>query len=186
MANCISYDCQDEIGVYAQNDCGEELLAGISGMLLLECNHQLTNPSSAVEIAAEIAAGRATLVDGIKVGFDAPSPVQVDSNTVGATQKLVTYNRQGTLIDGNVSIANNTFYNKVLGGRIFGGAIFYIKGTEESTAGALVAWVDAALNFNGGLPIKNNNDENMTYQGTFTWRKKDMPILAAAPSGIFS
>lgn len=185
MANCINYDCQDDLGVYTNNDCGEELLSGISGMVLLECNSQLTDPSSASEINAEIAAGRATLIDGVKIGFDAPSAVEVESNQVGATQKLTTYNRSGTLIDGNVSIVNNAFYNKVFGGRTFGGAIFYIKGTEESNGGAKVAYVDAALNFTGGLPIKNNNDENMTYQGSFKWRKKDMPTLAAAPTGIF-
>lgn len=186
MANCINYDCLDALGAYLNNDCGEELLAGISGMILLECNNQLTDPSDAVEVAAEIAAGRATLIDGIKVGLDAPSPVEVDSNTVGATQKLVTYNRQGNLIDGNVSSANSTFYNKVFGGRTFGGMILYIKGTAESTGGAQVVFVDAAVNFTGGLPIKNNNDENMTFQGTFKWRKKDMPALVAAPAGIFN
>jgi len=186
MANCINYDCQDILGDYTQNDCGEELLAGISGILLLECDNQLTDPSDAGEIAAEIAAGRATLIDGVKVGLDLPSPVEVESNVVGATQKLVTYNRQGTLIDGNVSSLNTTFYNKVFGGRTFGGIILYIKGTEESTGGAKVAWVDAAINFTGGLPIKNNNDENMTFQATFKWRKKDMPMLYSAPSGVFA
>jgi hypothetical protein len=186
MANCISYDCQDALGDYVSNSCGEELLAGISGMVLLECNNQLTDPSNATQINAEIAAGRAVLVDGIKVGFDAPSPVQVESNTVGATQKTVTYNRQGTLIDGNVSIINTAFYDKVFGGRVFGAAIMYIKGTEDSTDGAKVAFIDAPINFTGGLPIKNNNDENMIYTGTFTWRKLTMPTLAAAPVGIFA
>ena len=185
MANCINYDCNDELGTYTQNDCGEELLAGVSGIVLLECNTQLTDPSSATEINDEIAAGRATLINGVKIGLDAPSPVEIDSNVVGATQKLVTYNRQGSLIDGNVSIANVEFYNKVFGGRTFGGAILYLKGTEESTAGAFVTYIDAPINFVGGLPIKNNNDENMTFNGTFKWRKKDMPALATAPVGIF-
>ncbi len=185
MNNCINYECQDPIGDYTYNDCGEELLAGIGGMVLLECGTQLTDPSSASQINAEISAGRATLINGIKVGLDAPTAVTVESNTVGATQKTATYNRQGTLVDGNVNALNNEFYSKVFGGRQFGGAILYLTGTEDSAGGAKVLFVDAAINWTGGLPIKNNNDENMTYQGVFTWRKKDMPTMHTAPTGIF-
>lgn len=184
MANCINYDCNDELGLHTPNDCGEELLAGVSGIVLLECNTQLTDPSNATQINAEIAAGRATLINGVKIGLNAPSPVEVDSVQVGATQKLVTYNREGTIVDSNVSIANSTFYNKVFGGRTFGGAILYLKGTEEGTT-TFVTYIDAPINFTGGLPIKNNNDENMMFTGTFKWRKKDMPQLATAPVGIF-
>lgn len=186
MANCINYDCQDELNSHTPNDCGEELLAGISGIILLECNSTLSDPSSASEINAEIAAGRATLIDGVKIGLELPSPVAVPSNIVGGTDKTSTYNRQGNLVDGNVSAVNTVMYNQLFGGRVFGGAILYLKGTEESAAGAKVAYINAAITFTGGLPIKNNNDENMTYQGVFTWRKKDMPLLYTAPTGIFS
>jgi len=186
MPNCINYECDDELGLHTLNDCGEELLAGGSGMVLLECDSQLTDASSAAQINAEIAAGRATLLDNVKIGLDQPSPIQVDSNIVGATQKLVSYNRSGTLIDGNVSDLNRAFYDKVFGGRTFGGAIVYIKGTEESDSGTLVTWIDAPLTFTGGLPIQNNNDQNMVFTGTFNWRKKDMPTLPAAPVGIFT
>lgn len=186
MANCISYECTDVLGTHLLNDCGEELLAGISGTVLLECNHQLTDPSSATQINAEIAAGRATLFDGLKIGFDDPAPVNVESNIVGGTEKLVTYNRSGTAIDANVNQNNINTYNQLLGGKVMGGAIMYLKGTEEATVGAKVMWIDAAITFTGGLPIKNNNDENMKFTNKFTWRKKDMPSMYTAPTGIFA
>lgn len=185
MANCINYDCNDALGTYLSNDCGEELLAGGSGIILLECNHQLTDASNATQINAEISAGRAHKIDGVKIGIDEAAPVEVESNVVGGTNKLVTYNRSGTLIDGNVSNSNVTFYNKVFGGRTFGGAIIYLKGTEDGSQ-TLVYFIDAAINFTGSLPIKNNNDENMRFTGKFTWRKKDMPSLPNAPVGIFA
>lgn len=186
MYNCINYDCADNLGIHLPNDCGEELLAGISGVVLLECNHHITDPSNATQINAEIAAGRATLIDNIKIGLDDPSPVEVDSNIVGGTQKLVTYNRSGTHIDANVSAHNILLYNTLLGGKTMGGAILYLKGTEDSDAGTKVLWIDNAITFTGGLPIKNNNDENMKFNNKFTWRNREMPLMYNAPTGIFA
>lgn len=184
--NCLNYDCVEDIPDHLPNDCGEELLGGGSGIVLFECNTQLTNPASAVQVLAEIAAGRANLIDGVKIGLDLPAPVEVDSNIVGATQTLVTYNRSGTLIDGNVNSNNVNLYDIIGGGRKFGAALIYIKGTEESNQGAQCFFINAAVQFTGGLPMKNNNDENMTFQYTFKWRKKTMQSMAAAPAGIFN
>lgn len=186
MANCINYDCADALGQHLPNDCGEELLAGGSGAILLECNHQLTSASSAAQINAEIAAGRATRIDGVRIGLDDPAAVQIESNIVGGTQKLVTYNRSGTLIDANVNSNNIDLYNNLLGGKTMGGMIVYLKGTEESDAGAQVLWIDAAIDFTGGMPLKNNNDDTIKFNNKFTWRKKDMPQIYTAPVGIFS
>lgn len=186
MANCINYDCNDGLGEYLLNDCGEELLGGISEALLLECNHQLTDPSSAAQIAAEIAAGRAKLVTGIKVGIPKPSPVEVESNVgCGNSTKLVSYDRTGTLIDGNVNSTNVSFYNNVFGGRVFGGIIFYLCGTEEADSGEKVLWIDAAVTFTGGQVIPNVNNAFQTFDGDFKWRKKDMPQYYPNPVGIF-
>jgi len=186
MSNCLNYDCNDPLGSHLPNDCGEEILGGVSAILLLECNNQLTDPSSASQINAEISAGRAHLLQNLKVGLDAPSPVEIDSNVAGGTTKLVTYDRTGTLIDGNVSQNNVEFYNKVFGGRVFGGAILYIIGTQEATGGELTTFIDASVTFTGGLTIPSNNNEFMTFNGMFKWRKRDMPTLESAPVGIFS
>lgn len=184
MANCVSYECNDPIGTHTPNDCGVELLAGGSGIILLECNSQLTDPSSAAQINAEIAAGRAVKIDDVKIGINDPSPVQIEANKIGAAQTLVTYDRSGSILDGNVNINNNEMYSKLFSGRTFGGAIIYLKGTEDSTQ-ALVYFIDAPITFTGGLAIKNNNDENMRFSGTFNWRSRSMPELVNAPVGIF-
>jgi len=186
MANCINYDCNDPLGEHTLNECGEEVLGGGSGAILFECNTQLTDPTNATQIQAEIAAGRATLIQNVKIGLNDPEPIQVDSNIVGATQKLVSYNRSGTLIDGNVNNPNVDFYNGVFGGRVFGSMLIYIKGTEENASGTLCSYIDAPVTFTGGYALPNNNDVNMFFSGTFNWRKKNMPALPDAPVGIFS
>lgn len=186
MANCLNYDCNDPLGTHLPNDCGEELLAGASGMVLLECNHQLTSASSASQINTEIAAGRARLLLNLKVGVDAPSPIEIESNVSGGTTKLVTYDRTLNLIDGNVSSNNISFYDGVFGGRVFGGAILYLVGTEESDLGTQVYFINSAINFTGGLTIPSNNNEFMTFNGVAKWRGKTMGTLVTAPVGIFT
>ncbi len=186
MAQCISYECDEALISHALNTCGEELLAGGSGMILLACGHQLTDASSAAQIAAEILAGRAVLMDNVKIGIDAAAAVEVDSNIVGASQTLVTYNRSGTVLDSNVSDANRAFYDQLYSGKTYGGAVVYIKGTEESTGGALVTFINDPVKFIGSLPIQNNNDQIMVFTGSFKWRSKAMPTLVAAPTGVFT
>lgn len=184
MANCLNYDCNDPLGTHLPNDCAEELLGGVSGILFLECNHTLTNPSSASQITTQISNGTGYLVRGVKISVPDASPVEIDSNVSGGTSKLVTYDRTLTIVDGNVSSTNVDFYNGVFGGRTFGGAILYLVGTEESSS-TLVTYIDAAISFTGSLNIPDNNNAFMTFNGTGKWRKKDMPSLHTAPAGIF-
>lgn len=181
----INYDhCSQSLGLHRLNDCGEELLAGGSGIVLFDASTILTDPSNGTQILTEIAAGRAVLIDNVKIGIDEASPVEIESNVVGGTNQVVTYNRSGTLIDANVSNLNVSFYNDIFNGRKFSKAILYLKGTEESSS-TLVYFIQATITFTGGMPIKNNNDDTIKFNGKFTWRKLDMPTLPVAPTGIF-
>lgn len=186
MPNCPNYNCLDPLGSHTPNDCGEELLGGGSGVVLLECNHQLTDPSSAVQVQAEIDAGRATLVRGVKIGINAPSVIKVDSNAACVNQKVVTYDRTGTYVDGNVSALNVEFYKPIFAGRTFGGAIIYECGTEESDAGAEVTWIDAVISFEGGRILPPNNNEFQRFEGAMNWRSKFDADIYPAPAGIFT
>ncbi len=185
MANCLNYDCTDPLGDQLLNDCGEELLGGIDAGVVLECNHQLTDPSSGTQIAAEIAAGRAKLFKNIKVGIAKPSPLEVESNVACGTPKLVNYDRAGTWIDGNVNSHNVTTYDSLLGGRAIGGIIFHMCGTAEADSGEKVMWVDADIRFTGGHIVPNTNNEFQTFDSDFKWRKKAGNMLYPNPVGIF-
>lgn len=185
MANCINYDCQDVLGDHQPNDCGELLLGGVSSIILLECNTQLTDPSSTVEVAAEIAAGRATQIDNVKVSIEAASPVTIDPPVSCSTPQLVTYDRSGTLIDGNVSDNNISVYNQVFAGRKFGGMLLYLCGTSESTLGAQVLWIDAQVTLTGSLIVPPNNNDMNRFEGKFNWRSIGDPQMYDAPANIF-
>lgn len=182
MSNCLNYDCNDPLGDHMPNDCDEVLLGGIDAIIVLECDSQLTDPSSAVQIAAEIAAGRATLIENVKVSIEAASPVTVDPLVSCSTPKLVNYDRSGTIIDGNVSDNNIDVYNKINAGRAFGGLILHLCGTEDSVGGAKVLWIDKKVEFTGSLIVPPNNNDIQRFEGKFTWRSKGDPNMYASPS----
>ena len=181
MANCIDYNCSD-LEDHVKNDCEDERQGGSDQMIILDCDHQLTDPSSAAEINAEIAAGRAKLVQNIKLGWDVPTAVTVDSNIAGRTPKVVNYDRTGQIMDGNVNQFTNTFWDSLNNGRAVGGMIVY----ESGNGGDKVTWIDAAIQFQGGRTLPNTDTEFQRYEETFTWRSLTEPAIYDSPTGIFS
>lgn len=183
MANCINYNC-DPIGEHTLNAaCGIELLGGMSDAILLDCNHTVTNPSSASQINANIASGNARLVKNIKIGLALGSAVKVDALIACGTARIVTYDRSGTLIDGNVNSANVAFYNTLFSGRKLGGIILNECGQEDTNP--QVTWIDSEVEFTGDRIVPDNNKEFQKFEGTFTWISKRMPNIYAQPIGIF-
>lgn len=180
MANCINYNCNDPLGLHLLNDCGDELQGGVKHAIILECDTQLTDPSNAVQVQAEIDAGRATLVKNIKVGMPAASPVKIASNVACSTDKLVTYDRTLTWMDGNINDNNITeFYNNLLAGQSKGGLIIYECGADQ------VTWIDDEVRFTGSRIIPDSDNEFQRFECTVEWRNKYDSTIYSAPAGIF-
>ncbi len=182
MANCVNYNCEDQLGDHLLNDCGEELQGGIESVIFLECDNQLTDPSDAVEVQAELDAGRATLVKNVKLSLDAPTPVKIASNVACAPDKIVRYDRTGSYVDGNVNDNNVDFYNEVFSGRSFGGLILHECETDK------VTWIDEEIIVEGGRIIPDNNGEFQTFTGVFNFQTKPDQVdgnIFNEPAGIF-
>jgi len=101
-------------------------------------------------------------------------------------QKLATYDRTGSYVDGNVSALNVEFYKPIFAGRAFGGIVIYECGTEESDAGAQITWIDSVVSFEGGRLLPVNNNEFQRFEGAFNWRSKFDADIFPAPAGIFT
>lgn len=183
MANCVNYDCDDALGEYNENECGEELPGGANAAVFLECNHQLTDASDGTAVLAEIAAGRAKLVTGAFFSIEAPAPVTQDSIQACKPPVLVTYNRTLTYRNGNVSQANRDFHNVIFRGKKFGGLIIYECGTADSL-NPQVTWIDSQVTFTGGR-ILPGSTELQRFESQGSWVSKDMEILANVPAGVF-
>lgn len=178
MPNCINYNC-DEITEHLKNDCEEFLQGGVSQVLLLECNHAITDPSNATQVNAAISDGTATLIQNVKLGIDAASPETVDSPIACRPPKLVNYTRTASWLDGNVNAQNVTFYNTAFNGRSFGGMIVY-----ECSSGK-VTWYDDAITLTGNRIIPNTDAEFQRFEGVATWKGINDGSIHDAPAGVF-
>ena len=179
MTNCYNYNCDDPLGEHLLNICGTEKQGGIRDAVILQCNHQLTDPSNGTAVQAEIDAGRATLVKNLKIGIDAPSPIEAEPQIACSTAKVVTYDRTANWVDGNVNNTNVDFYNNLLGGQSKGGVILHECGADE------VTWIDDEIRFVGGRIVPNNDTEYQRFEATVKWRSKTEPGIYSTPVGIF-
>lgn len=182
MANCVNYNCEDDLGEHTLNDCGEELLGGVKDTILLECDHTITDPSNATQVQANIDSGKATLLKNVQYEMPAASPVLVDSTVACSTQKVARYERTLNYIDGNVNDANIDFYNEVNSTRSFGGVILHECAADQIT------WIDEEVRFQGSRIIPNNNNEFQTFTGIGSWETAPDNVdgnIYATPAGIF-
>lgn len=185
MPNCIDYNCDDAFGTYNEAECGEELVGGMNAAVLLACNHQLTDPSSASEISAEIAAGRAVLVTGASFSIEPATPNTQESIVPCRPASVSTYNRTGVYKNPNISFENIEFHQGIFKGKKLGGIILYECGTEDALNGAQVTWIDSVVTFTGSRIVPGVTTEKQRFEGAFSWISQTDPQVYAAPAGIF-
>lgn len=179
--SCITYDCNGQIPAYELNDC-PDLLAGYSAGIILECGHGITDPSSAAQINAALAAGKARLYPALRVGIPLRSPISIPSNVSGETDTVVNYDNTATWVDGNVNGTNDEHYTAVFGGRKLGGLILYSAANPDEPH---IVAIMGTVKVTGGVVSADQPTESERYEGTFTWRKLQLPVHYPAPAGIF-
>ena len=180
--NCLSYNCDDDLGSHVINDCNTYTKGGYPNCILLECDHSITDPSDATQVQAAIDAQEARLVKNVKIAIPAGSPVKIDSPIPNEPQIVVRYDFAGTMVDTNVSSDNVTFYNNLLDGRTLGGII--VHNQKEG----IVYHVDAAVKFEGSPVLPDNDGEFERFETTFTFFKEPSEVahtLYTEPAGIF-
>lgn len=180
MATCQSYNC-DTLGSYDQTlaNCTLFRKAGISEIILLACGVELTDPEDEAEIAALLAAEEAWYMPNLKVGIDAPSQETADPVTACGTQVVVNNVYTGQIFDAKVSATNTAFVNKLIAGYSIGGMLLKICDTEGLTP--MMIYVDAEVNFSGGLVVPNTNSEYIRYEVNFTFKSNALETLDANP-----
>ena len=183
MYNCSNYGC-DPLDAYVLNECNEILLGGYDQAILLECNHQIIDPSNATQVNAALANGTATLVSNASFSIEAPSPVTVDTLVACQPPKTVNYTRTGLYKNQNVNPSNVDFHAPIFRGKVFGGLI--IRMCSETDAGTgYVYWIDSSVTFTGGLIGPAQNTDLQRFEGTFSWMSKTDPAMYNEPAGVF-
>ena len=179
MADCISYDCTDDLGNHLLNTCGVESLGGLKDIIILECNHTLTDPSDGTEVLAEIAAGTATLIKNVKIGVPAASPIKSAALIACSSDTVRNYDRTLNWVDGNMNENNIQLYNNLLGGQVKGGAILHGCGTDE------VTWINSPISFEGSRVIPDTDDDAQHFAITGMWKEVTEGSIYSTPVGVF-
>ena len=183
MATCSSYNCLS-LGAYNStlDNCSTFRTGGTSAIVLLACDHQITDPTDGTAILAEIAAGRAWLVENLKVGISAGTPVTVDPITACSTPRVIKNTYSGTIFDAKVDATNNDFWNQLTNGYVIGGMIMNVCSTDGLSDIAI--YVDAEISFSGGLVQPDVNTDLIRFEVSFTWNSVGYDIITA-PTGVW-
>lgn len=181
MANCITYNC-DDLGEYdsSMGSCAARVRkSGASTIYLLECGHEITDPSNATQVNAALEAGLAKEITGVKFGFNDPTPVTSPATTSCGTEEVVDYTRTATLEDYKVTTTNTAFWNTAKK-RAYGGLLIMQCATEGLTD--QVTWVDAEVTVQAFKKFPNTSSEAQSYTVNFAWKGLDDPLDYDAPT----
>lgn len=180
MQNCLNYNCNDTLDTHEPVDCGDYPLGGIDAAIILTCDSQLTDPSDGAEILVEINAGRAFLVENIKVSVPEASPILVPNPVACKTDRLINYDRSLVWMDSNVNPENISWYTTLLSGQSFGGLIYRECGTGR------VSFIDEEITWSGSRVVPESDNEHQMFSATAAWRSKVEPEIFDEPANIFT
>lgn len=174
---------EDELNEHDLVACDIPTKGGGDAIIVLPCDHEVTDPSDEVQVEAALAAG-ARLVQNVKVGIPEATAQTQETIRACATSYPSVYDGTITLEDGNITDNNvNSFYPELFSGRPFGGAIIYECATGK------VKFIDKEIRFTGSIVLPNTSTEIQMAIGTGSYRYvpgEIVPKQADAPAGIFS
>lgn len=179
MATCNSYNCLS-LGTYNStlDNCSPIRTGGIFAALLIDCGVTISDPTDGTELNALIAAEQAWLVENVKIGIAAGTPVTVDPVTACGTPRVVKNTYTGTIFDAKLDATNNDFWNQLTNGRVIGGMILPICTTDGLSDIAI--YIDAEISFSGGPVIPDVNTDITRFEISFTWNSVGYDVITAA------
>lgn len=180
MATACDYNCT-ELPEHEKVQCGAHRKGGISAIGVLECNHTITDFTSASQAYANILAGKLTIIAGIKGEFAAASPIEGENpEACGATTILDGFDYVFNFKDFHVTSSNDSFY-EALNKRSSYVVFFYCQDDEIRVVERKVVWSILP-------PISpESNKEKQMYTGTIKWSSDvdEFPTLYTAPDAIY-
>ena len=144
-------------------------------MLFIACDHEVTDWSNTSQVEAGIAAGKITLISGVKPQMPAPSPVEVEASIgCGPENELLAFDFSLTWIDRNYTQSNTSFYNQL--NKYKGYLAMYLCNADE-----LVVNDKYVVTFQAAPVYPPNGSAAIQYEATAAWRGLDLPDTYTAP-----
>lgn len=181
MASC-NYNCA-ELPDHLQVDCSEYSLGGVSAFATLDCDHTISDFTSAEEWETNIASGLAKIYKGVKGEVPNSSPVQVDNPIgCGAQQVLLGLDNVLNIKDSNTNTTNDDLYAKLNKQRLIVVA-FMCEQNEIAVSNGPAVFTALARN----IPEGNRVYQMYQIGSTFFSKVGEIPFAVYdAPEGIFN
>lgn len=182
MGAC-NYNCPD-LPPHEQIDCGDYQKGGVSAIGILECDHLITDFTSASQTNDAITSGKLTIIQGIKGQIPEPAPIEVESRVgCGPDTDLDGFNRTATWKDFNVVDTNVTFYNELNKRKSF--LIVYNCNDDEDDDGKITV-IEASTSFVAHKMLPELNGESQMWNVVAKWTKFDESPTFDAPADIYN
>ena len=181
MAIACSYNCTD-LDNHDKVQCGAFPKGGISTIAILECDHVITDFSSATQWQDAIDDRDAVLIEPIRgIVPEFSEVVGVNPTACGSQDILDGFDATMTWMDFNVNSSNDNFYNELNQRQSF--IVWYECDTDK------IRVVELVTSFISKLNTPESNKEKQFYQVVSQWSTgtdDGIPPLFNAPTGIFS
>lgn len=179
MATC-QYNCVD-LPDHELIDCGAYPKGGILTIGVLECDHNITDFTSAADTNQAITDGELVLIKNIKGTFNEPSEV-TGENPIACGSETILDGFDFVLAakDFNVRSENDTFYAALNQRSTY--LIWY-----ECETG-MIRVVERAVTWMAKpalVPESNKEKQNYILQAMWSGNVDDFPVLYTAPSGVY-
>lgn len=186
MANtCIDYCNDDPLGAIEVLGCGSDPLGGQSAGVIFECLHDTTDYSNGAQVLADIAAGKAHLVERCSFEIPAASAVTQDSLVPCESSRVVNYDRTANYVNPNVTAVNVATHDQIFSGRKFGALLLWNCASADTDQEKCLL-ITTPVTAQGSLIAPRTNTEFLRFEGTFNWRTKSNPQWINAPAGVFN
>ena len=184
MASCATYNCLAlDTWESTFDTCATYRAGGSSSIILLACDHQITDPTDLTAVNAEIAAGRAWRMENVKVGLTPQTPETVAPVTSCGTERVINNVYQLSIFASQVNQSNADFVGTLTAGYVLGGVIVGVCSTAGLTD--LMLYADAEVSGQGGLVLPDSNSDVIRFELTATFKIQKVEAFADV-EGVFA
>jgi hypothetical protein len=184
MATCSTY-CLTPLPEFTVNDCNETVSAGGLNAIAFDCSADAYVNSDYTEatILSDIANGNATVFRQVLISSTGATPnAAAATYRAGAEPNVNNYTTTISMMDANVSVANDTAYEDIDAtlGRELSAFILTTADGHSELFEAITSFQTTIIK-----EISDNTDDDIHYAATLTGKMKHKPKMITTPTNIY-
>jgi len=184
MANCSTY-CSTPLPEFTVNDCNETVSAGGLNAIAFDCSAEayINDDYTEATILSDIANGNATVFREVLISSTGATPNPASATyRAGAEPNVNNYTVTISMMDANVSVANDTAYEDIdaTSGRELASFVLTTADNHSELFKAISSFQATVIK-----EISDNTDDDIHYAVTITGKMKNKPKMITTPTNIY-